>query len=263
MGKIQVLVATMHQNDFSLVHQMNIRCDAILANQAECENRQVQNFTFGKVTMITTAQRGVGRNRNTALDSATSDILLFADDDVIYQNDMPMAVTEAFQSNPDADVIIFSMDYTRNGQLIEQRHLQKHRMHLYNSLRFGAVSIAVRRSSMEKAGIRFNENFGGGCKYSSGEDSLFLRDCYRNRLHVYSHDYVLGRCARDSSSWFTGYNKKYFFDKGVLMGCLFPRFSYLMTLYFAIRFKRKTEISAIQRIRLMYRGLLESKHVNF
>ena len=35
MSELQVLVATMHQRDFSLVEKMNIRCDAVIANQAD------------------------------------------------------------------------------------------------------------------------------------------------------------------------------------------------------------------------------------
>ena len=35
MKQLQVLVATMHQSDFSLVEKMNITCDAILANQTD------------------------------------------------------------------------------------------------------------------------------------------------------------------------------------------------------------------------------------
>lgn len=36
--KLQVLVATMNQKDFSLFEKMNIQCDVIFANQ-ENENR--------------------------------------------------------------------------------------------------------------------------------------------------------------------------------------------------------------------------------
>ena len=33
MARLQVLVATMNQQDLSLVKQMNLRCDAVIANQ--------------------------------------------------------------------------------------------------------------------------------------------------------------------------------------------------------------------------------------
>ena len=75
MKKLQVLVATMHQKDLSLVEKMNIRCDAVIANQAD----KNEILTEDNVTMITTKTRGVGLNRNIALLAADAEILLFAD----------------------------------------------------------------------------------------------------------------------------------------------------------------------------------------
>ena len=73
MKQLQVLVATMHQSDFSLVEKMNITCDAILANQTEYNAVSEQVYPFGTVRMISTDTRGVGINRNTALDAAEAE----------------------------------------------------------------------------------------------------------------------------------------------------------------------------------------------
>ena len=259
MKKIQVLVATVNQRNFSLAEKMNIRCDTVIANQSDSDEIQTKSFPYGNIKMITTSSKGVGKNRNIALEAATEEIVLFADDDVKYNDDMPEQVYKAFQQNPDADIIIFSMDYTRNGELIEQRHLENKRRNLHNSMRFGAVSIAARADKLQKKNIIFNENFGGGCKYCTGEDSIFLSDCFRKKLHVYSNEYVLGECSRDSSSWFEGCDEKYFYDKGALMRFLFPKFKYIMTMYFAINFKKETDISLPGRVKLMYEGLRNSR----
>ena len=259
MGELQVLVATMGQTDLSLVEKMNIRCDAILANQAEYDRVTEQKNAWGNVKMITTPTRGVGLNRNIALLAADADILLFADDDVVYNDDMPQSVIKAFQENPKADVLVFGMDILKNGSITEKRHLQKRRLHVWNSMRFGTVRMAVRREALVKGNIIFHQCFGGGCRFSSGEDSLFLKACFDRGLRVYAHDYVLGTCCKDTSSWFTGYNEKYFYDKGVLMRLLFPRTPRLMALYFGIRFKRQTELSAAARVKLMLAGVQGGK----
>lgn len=259
MDKLQVLVATMHQQDFSIAEKMNLRCSAVIANQADREEIRSEDGPFGPLKMITTKTRGVGLNRNIALLAADAEILLFADDDVVYNDDMPESVTQAFRDIPDADVIIFSMDILRNGQITEHRHLQKKRRRLWNSLRFGTYTIAIRREALLQKNITFHQCFGGGCMYSAGEDTLFIRACFREKLHVYSHSYVLGTCCKDTSSWFTGYNEKYFFDKGVLVRHLFPRAPYLMVPYFAIRFKRRTEVPVLRRLKLMYAGARRGK----
>ena len=255
MEKLQVLLATMHQKDLSIVEKMNLRCSAVIANQADRE----EIVTAGQVKMITTATRGVGLNRNIALLAADGDILLLSDDDVVYRDDMPEAVTAAFRENPKADMLIFGMDMVKGGQVVEERHLKKGRLRSWNALRFGTYRIAVRRKSLLQHNILFHQQFGGGCPFSAGEDSLFLKDCFDSGLRVYAHDYVLGQCCKDSSSWFVGYNKKYFYDKGVLVRRLFPRSCWLMGLYFAVRFKRKTDIGVGKRLRLIYTGIRGGK----
>ena len=254
MKKLQILVATMHQYDFSLVQKMNLQCDAVLANQTDTDEILLKTYPFGSVKMISTTTRGVGVNRNIAILASEAEILLFADDDITYHLEAPERVISAFEENPKADVIIFSMDYTRNKEIIERRHLKNKQLHIWNAMRYGACAMAVRRSAILQSNIIFNQLFGGGCLYSSGEDSLFLRDCFRNGLSVYSHDYVLGTCSRDSSSWFSGCNEKYFYDKGALMKFLFPSISFFMVLRFAICFKKPTQISCRNRIRLMMAG---------
>lgn len=259
MSRLQVLVATMNQSDHSIAEKMNIRCDAVIANQADREEISSFDGKYGRVKMITTATRGVGLNRNIALMAADSEYILFADDDVVYNDGMPEAVISAFNENPDADMLIFSMDILKNGQITERRYLKKKRLHVRNSMRFGTYTIAVRRDAITKNNITFHQDFGGGCKFSSGEDSLFIKACFDSGLKVYSHDYVLGTCCKDSSTWFVGCDEKYFYDKGVLMGKLFPYVSWVMTMYFAIRFKRETKLSVFGRIRYMYSGLRNSK----
>ena len=261
MEKLQVLVATMHRQDFSVGETMNIRCDAVFANQADREETVNCRNRWGDWKMVTTSTRGVGLNRNLALLAADGDILLLADDDVVYNDDMPQQVTKAFQENPQADVLIFSMDILKNGKVTEKRHLQHKRRRVWDSMRFGTYTMAIRRKALLRGNIAFHQCFGGGCMYSAGEDSVFLKNCFDRGLKVYSHPYVLGTCCKDTSSWFVGYNEKYFYDKGALMAHLFPRIPHLMGIYFGVRFKRETDVPAWKRVRLIFRGIQGGKNL--
>lgn len=256
MSKLQVLLATMHQQDFSIASKMNICCDAVIANQADRDRIAVEQTQYGTLKMITTATRGVGLNRNIALLFSDSEFILFSDDDVRYNDGMPKSVLAAFRENPKADVLIFGIDIIRDGEITEKRHFSKiKRLHVWNAMRYGAVRIAARRDAVMRVGITFNQYFGGGCIYSAGEDSLFLKACFDRGLRVYAHNYVLGTCCKDTSSWFVGYDEKYFYDKGVLVRHLFPRIHYLMAPYFAVRFKRETNVPVIRRLRLVFAGV--------
>ena len=261
MNNLQILVATMHQNDMSLAEKMNIRCDAVIANQADREEIVKVDTKYGICKMITTKTRGVGLNRNIALMAAHADILLLSDDDVVYHDDMPQSVIDAFAALPTADVIVFGMDIVKGGRIVERRSDPTHRIHVWNSMRYGTYRIAVRRQALLDHNITFHQSFGGGCPFCAGEDTLFLKTCFDCGLKVYSHSYVLGSCCKDTSIWFVGYNEKYFYDRGVLVRKLFPKTAYIMALYFGIRFKRETKLDVRERLKYIYRGIRGGKRM--
>lgn len=248
-------MATMGQEDLQLQEKMNLQCNCLIANQNGAWGYQEKETPYGTVRMISSATKGVGINRNLALSNAKGDILLFADDDVRYYDGTLDAVEKAFRELPEADVIAFGMDMTRNGELSARRKEPCKRRHLWNAMRFGACRLAVRRSAVRKYNLSFTELFGGGCIYSCGEDTLFLRECFRKKVKVYSHSYVLGTCERDSSSWFTGYTDKFFFDYGALLMCAFPKGKHLIKWYFARKLSKKTGVAATKIISLMNEGI--------
>ncbi len=261
MEKLQILVAAMNQRDFSLVEKMNIRTDVVIASQGDFNDIREEAYAYGRRTMICTATKGVGLNRNIALLASSGDYLLFADDDIIYRDDVSERVTAAFRENPRADVIIFSMDYTRNGEVIERRHLKDRQLHIWNAMRYGAVVMAVRREAVVKHRLSYSQLFGGGCLFGSGEDSIFLKDCFQRGLKVYSNSYVLGQCSRDSSSWFSGYNEKYFYDKGVLYRQAFSWLSYGMAVRFAWKMAKRAKLPYGKCVHWMLKGIRGGKHL--
>lgn len=255
MSKLQVLVATMHQTDFSLIEKMNIHADVIIANQADEESVREMQFEGYTAKMITTKTRGVGQNRNIALKAADAEIVLFADDDIVYQDGAFKQVEAAFHDLPKADLITFSADFTKNGKVYLQRRNPTKRCRIWNSMQFGAAFLAARRQTLTEKKQEFSTLFGGGCIYGSGEDSLFLRDCLKCGIRLYSHDYVIGSCSKDESTWFTGYNEKYFYDKGAWLAATFPKSQFLMKWYFLLRYNHVTKLSFHEMRYQMKRGI--------
>ncbi len=240
---VEVLAVTMGQSDLSLHRAMNVHCPHVIANQCEQWGYLEETHSYGTVRMVSSATKGVGLNRNLTLALAREDILLFADDDIVYYDAELQGVIEAFESLPDADVILFGIDMARNGEVFDKRRHPVRKLHVWNALGFGGCRMAIRRRAVEKHNLHFTTLFGGGTLYGSGEDSLFLRDCFRAGLTVYSHSYVLGVCAKDSSSWFTGFNEKYVFDKGAWLRAAFPKARHLLQWYFIRRFAEKSGFS--------------------
>ena len=254
MKKIQVLVATVGQKDDSIAEKMNLRCDVIVANQADRNEVTERTAENGTIRMITTQTRGVGLNRNIALLAADAEILLFADDDMTYRDNAVQGVYESFQRNPAADMMIFGVDIRKDGQILERRRNKPGRVPLWQTMKYGTYALAVRADALRRANISFHLLFGGGTVYGSGEDTLFIRECFRKGLRVYRSDHVLGERCKDSSTWFRGYDEKFFFDKGALYACAFPWMKYFVAMYFSWRFAKKTDLPVWKIYRTMCSG---------
>jgi len=257
---LQVLVSTMNQTNHNLIHKMNIRSDAIVVNQ--CNINKFEDFEYKrkKIKFLSLSERGVGLSRNTALMRATAELCLFADDDVSYNEDYENHIKQAFKDNPKADIILFnvlSTNIDRPSFVIKNYEEIK----LYNCLKYGAVRIVARTEKLKQANIYFSLLFGGGAKYSSGEDSLFLAECIKNGLKVYSNPTVIGYVSQEDSTWFEGYTDKYFLDKGAFFFCLSKRWSKILCLQYVLRHYKvfNKEKSLLHALKLMNQGIKEIK----
>ncbi len=250
----------MHQNDFSKIRQMNIHSDVVFANQADRTSYNEFEFEGHKAKMITTATRGVGKNRNLGLIYACGDICLFADDDVTYRDDLEEIVLREFENCPKADVIIFHLDTDDENR--PQRGYPKTRRHRrFEKMPWGGCRIAFRLEAVRKANLWFTTLFGGGCIFPSGEDSIWLTDAKRAGIKFYVSSKTIGKVSFLESSWFTGADEKYFCGKGAFYQAVHPRTKGIWMLYFAIR-TAKGNLSFNEKIRYMKLGAKEYREMS-
>ncbi len=254
MKRLSVLCTTMHQKDFCKYREMKIASDVVFANQCDRDEVVETEIDGNRVRMISTSTIGVGKNRNISLLAADTEIVLFVDDDMVYYDGYAEGVLKAFEELPQADLITFSIDFTKNGKVFGGRHNPIKRRRKFNCLRYGACVLAARLDSLKRVNASFTTLFGGGCIYGSGEDSMFIVECINKGLKLYSHSFTLGACSKDGSTWFTGFNEKFFYDKGAWLAATFPKAGIWMRHYFAMRFRKKTELSYRQCCRLIKSG---------
>lgn len=261
MSKVEVLVASVNTNPIDLYKRMNLNSNTVIANQTNYNAIDSYSINNNRVKVISTTTRGVGINRNLGLLFSDSKYILFADDDNVYINNYADIVVQAFDNLPKADVIVFQLKYIKQNKIISEDNYKIKRRHLWNSLSFGAPKIAIRTSALKKRNISFSTLFGGGSLYGSGEDSIFICDCLKNKLKVYTYNKTIAENICDSSSWFSGFNEKYFFDKGAFIASSFGWFmKHLLVLYFVFRFINIKEISSIKKFKLLYSGLRAYSH---
>lgn len=250
---VEVLCATMHQKDLSKYKAMNIQTNVVFANQDNRYEYVEERINNNTVKIVTTPYRGVGKNRNTALLYSSCDILMFSDDDVVYVDGYAEGVVKAFEELPEADMIVFNCIKPSNNS---RRCIGKvSRVRLWNFMRYGTVSFVIKKEAVLKYNLNFSQLFGGGSRYCSGEDNLFLREALKKNLKVYSHPFTITHINQGPSTWFEGFNKKYFFDNGAWLQAAFPILRHLLVWYFVFRFAKKTNISRMDTLRLQYLGM--------
>lgn len=231
---LEVLVASMNREKNEIIKEMNIQTDAIIINQCEKWLYEEINKDKSTIRFISCNEKGVGLSRNNALMRSHGDIILFADEDEVFEEDYEKKVLSEFEKYQDADIIFFNVQSLNEDRPIDQITKEK-RMRLLDSMRFGTVRIAAKRKRIIENNIFFSLLFGGGAKYGSGEDSLFIKNCFDKKLKAYSSTKLIAKVKQDESTWFKGYNEKYFIDKGILYRKVYGKWAIPMCIQTVIR----------------------------
>ena len=253
MSEFEVLCVTMHQNDFSKIRKMNIHADVVFANQCDCTSYEEIKYEGHTAKMISTQTRGVGVNRNLTLIYASAKYCMLADDDVVYVDDLEKKVVSEFESHPDADIMIFHLD-SDTPLRAQKKYASTRRWPRYKGVPWGCFRVAVRLSSIRKANVWFTALFGGGCLFPSGEDSMFLLNLRKAGLKIYVSNKTIGNVSFSTSTWFTGYDEKYYYGKGAFYQAVRPRFKGFWAIYFALRTSSHREIGFFNKLKWMKYG---------
>ncbi len=255
---LQLLVSAVGEQPKQLAEKMNICTEAIIINQTDHFAYEEFERNGRAIRAYSMKERGVGLSRNNALLRASADICLFSDEDIVYNDNYEKLVLDEFEKNPDADMILFNVDVAPERRTY---HIENYgRVKWYNSGRYPTYSFAFRREKVHKNNITFSLLFGGGAKYSNGEDSLFLKECLSKGMKVYCAPVTIGEETVRESTWFKGYNEKFFFDRGVLYYHLYGKLKKVIALRFLLKHKDVMckDISWKQAYKLMKAGMKEA-----
>ena len=168
---VETLIVTVDRQDHFFAEQMNIQTKVLIGNQ--CSKDAVERFCINgnDAVCYCTSDRGVGINRNLLLDEAEADICVLADDDLRFADGYPETAVRAFRECPDADVIVFNLIEKVPRRYVNTR-IRRIKGHNYS--RYGAARIALRRETINAAGIRFSPYFGEYRAYVSNFDGKLV-----------------------------------------------------------------------------------------
>lgn len=235
--KLEVLISTMNQKDiYSLISKMNIQTDAVVINQCERESYEEIVYKEKKIRIFNCAERGLSKSRNKAIKESKADICIIADDDMTYVDNYEEIIKKAYKKYEMADMIAFYVS-SENPNNIKPKLIEG-KLGPLKSFKIQSVQLTFKRRKIKEKKIRFDENFGAGLDLYMGEENIFIFDCIKSGLNLYSYPIEFARLDNRESTWFKGYDEKYFKVKGACFYRISRILWIIICLQFVIR-KRK------------------------
>lgn len=250
-----MLISTMNDDPSGLFQRMNVHDETLVVNQCDTFGVRMGEVDGAKYTWFDCKERGVGLSRNTALNRAQGDIILFCDSDCSYVDDLKEVVLDAFEANPHADILLFNLKRTGNAGRVQFDIKKNKRVTRLNYMKYGVVRCAARLAALKKNTLSFSLLFGGGSRYSCGEDVIFFHDCLKAGLKIYTCTAYIGTVDFSESSWFEGYSEKYFYDRGALHAAVGGILHPAISLRHALKLNKSNyEINLLSATKAMIRG---------
>lgn len=254
--RVEVLLATMHQDNTKIIEEMNISTDVTVINQTNEESIQEFILKEKNVQWINSKARGLSRSRNDAIYNARNEVCLLADDDMVYRDGYEEVVLNAFKDHPDADIIVFGIKSIESQKTVGFKSMNNKKLNYHKAMKACSVQLGLKVNSIRKSNLKYNEKIGPGGRYNMGDENIFLTGCYKKHLKFYSSPHVIADLYTADSSWFKGFTYKYLFDRGAILGGMSKYLSILYIIRFALINYRKysKNFSFIKAIKIMLRG---------
>ena len=92
-----------------------------------------------------------------------------------------------------------------------------YKVNYLNALRITSWQIAFKKDRIIDKKIKFDEKFGSGTPIGSGEENIFLYDCWKHGLKIKYLPICIGSVAQEKSHWFKGFDEDYFINRGKII----------------------------------------------
>jgi GT2 family glycosyltransferase len=125
--------------------------------------------------------KGVAKSRNAALKYGAGKYLIFADDDITFEETGLEKLIEYFEKHPEC-AIIMGQTVDETGQLRKTYPEQQHSLSRFNSAKAATYEMMVRLDAVREKGITFDEKFGAGAENFLGDEYIFIADALKKGL---------------------------------------------------------------------------------
>lgn len=258
---VLVLISCMYQKDTNLIKRINVQTDAVVVNQ--CDKNIVEEFFYTnevgricKVKFINTTERGLSRSRNMALRNAWGDYCIFADDDEELSDGYEQIIISAFNRNPQADIIAFNykdlnIRLKNNYKQPISEEKEAPRNHSYSS-----VALSFKLNNVLTKEVWFDPRIGAGSGIiSAGEESVWQALARKKGLKIFQCPQFITTVTQTNSTWFNGYDEKYFYDLGANLTARYGLIKYVYQFYYPYRLHKETKLSVLEQLYYINAGM--------
>lgn len=208
---LEILISTMNQTDLTFLGPMFpgrklSEFHLLIINQTMPD--KILKSNQENIRIINSFEYGLSKSRNLALKNTIGEVALIADDDINYLPDFDKIVIKAFQKYPNAGLILFQMQGINSRPRKKYINDERKITDLTNEPKPSSVEMAISPKILKKNKVCFNEFFGLGAEFPSGEERLFLKILLQKNISVYHVPKIIVAHLEETTGMNQG-NEKY------------------------------------------------------
>lgn len=163
--------------------------------------------------------KGLSKNRNNLLSLASAPYCLISDDDVDYTTEGLETVIHTFDADPNLDIATFRFEGNEKKVYPDFSFNLRYPPKGYF---FSSIEIAFRLESVMETGILFDERFGIGAEFPSGEEGIWMHSLLRYGLKGKYFPLTIESHKDDSTGFRMKDTPEFIRTKGAAIQTMFP-----------------------------------------
>ncbi|PZW38830.1 glycosyl transferase family 2 [Mesonia algae] len=264
---VEVLVSTMKRTSFSFLEAMFINNDIsklhiLIINQTDAHHQLTSNLS--NIRVINSEEKGLSKSRNLAIKNAIKPICVIADDDVVYLKGFVNTVAQGHCKYPAAGLISFQAKNFSDKPYKTYNNQEREIIKKRKETPLSSIEVTLKREIIVENTIFFNELFGLGSYFESGEEDLFLKELLSKQIIAFHIPKFIVSHA-DESSTSNPASNRFIRARAAAKYVEYGNLSLLWMLkflFFLIRKKHIKASSIIEKYRLGYQAIIDVKKMS-
>lgn len=226
MKSVQALIATTYGNFFKA--NKTCKYEHLVIDQAESAFFEPDRPNYYWLDLF-----GLSKSRNFALSVATGEYCLVADDDVTFIDNVEQYIIDAFEKTG-ADILTFQIK-TPGGNYFKNYSSKPFKHTKMSLMRVSSIEIVFNRDSISRSGLLFDERFGLGALFPTGEETIFLCDALDKGMSICYIPMPIVIHPAESSGGNFHQNTRLIESKGAMFYRIYGAYAYIIAILFSLK----------------------------